>query len=141
MSSKPTPNLKQNTVLAFDDGLLTIKQSGHGDANGWGELAFHERQVEIDPDGFHKVEIPPSELRELRDFLNRTLPAAETGLTRQQLREQRDRFLTILKTVHEQFECPARNTNRGRAYREGVTISNDLREEVRAAIASVEAAS
>lgn len=83
MSSKPTPNLKQNTVLAFDDGLLTIKQSGHGDANGWGELAFHERQVEIDPDGFHKVEIPPSELRELRDFLNRTLPAAETGLTPQ----------------------------------------------------------
>lgn len=81
MSSKPTPNLKQSTVLAFDDGLLMIKQSGHGDANGWGELAFHERQVEIDPDGFHKVEIPPSELRELRDFLNRTLPAAETGLT------------------------------------------------------------
>lgn len=67
--------------------------------------------------------------------------ATETGLTPQQLREQRDRFLTILKTVHEQFECPARNTNRGRAYREGVTISNDLREEVRAAIASVEAAS
>ncbi len=66
-------DLKRNEVLSFDDGLLTIKISGHGDANGWGVLAFHERQVEIDPDGFHTVEIPPSELRELRDFITRVL--------------------------------------------------------------------
>lgn len=65
--------LKRGEVLSFDDGLLTIKMSGYGRADGWGELAFHERQVEIDADGFHKFEIPPSELRALRDFLNRVV--------------------------------------------------------------------
>jgi hypothetical protein len=67
--------LKRNEVLSFDDGLLTVRMSGHGRADGWGEIAFHERQIEIDPDGFHRAEIPPSELRALRDFLNRVLPA------------------------------------------------------------------
>jgi hypothetical protein len=66
--------LKRNEILSFDDGLLTVKLTGHEDgSNGWGELAFHERQVEIDADGFHKFEIPPSELRALRDFLNRVV--------------------------------------------------------------------
>ncbi len=65
--------LKRSEIFSFDDGLLTIKVSGHGRANGWGSLAFHERQVEIDADGFHTVEIPPSELRELRDFIDRVL--------------------------------------------------------------------
>lgn len=65
--------LKRGEVLSFDDGLLTVKMSGYGGADGWGELAFHERQVEIDADGFHKFEIPPSELRALRDFLNRVV--------------------------------------------------------------------
>lgn len=69
-----TQELKRNEVLSFDDGLLTVRMSGHGRADGWGELAFHERQIEIDADGFHKVEIPPSELRALRDFLNRVVP-------------------------------------------------------------------
>ena len=69
----PPADLKQSEVFSFDDGLLTIKVSGHGRANGWGSFAFHERQVEIDADGFHTVEIPPSELRELRDFLDRVL--------------------------------------------------------------------
>ncbi len=68
--------LKRNEVLSFDDGLLTIKISGHGDGDGWGSIAFHERQIEIDADGFHVAEIPPSELRALRDFLNRIIPAA-----------------------------------------------------------------
>lgn len=44
-----------------------------------------------------------------------------------------------LQAVHEQLECPARNTNRGRAYREGVTISNDVREMVAAALTPKEA--
>src|SRR5688572_6294821 len=71
--------MKQNQVLSFDDGLLTVKMSGHGHADGWGELAFHERQVEIDPEGFHKLEIPPSELRALRDFLNRVVPEGKAA--------------------------------------------------------------
>lgn len=65
--------LKRNEVFVFDDGILTVKIAGHEHGNGWGEFAFHERQVEIDADGYHKVEIPPSELRELRDFLTRVL--------------------------------------------------------------------
>ena len=69
-------DLKRNEVLSFDDGLLTIKISGHGAGDGWGSIAFHERQIEIDADGFHVAEIPPSELRALRDFLNRVIPAA-----------------------------------------------------------------
>ncbi|MFA7282421.1 MAG: hypothetical protein WC100_20230 [Sterolibacterium sp.] len=71
--------LKRNQVLSFDDGLLTIRISGHGEGNGWGSIAFHERQIEIDPDGFHTAEIPPSELRALRDFLNRVLPNTPTN--------------------------------------------------------------
>lgn len=69
-------DLKRNEVISFDDGLLTIKISGHGAGDGWGSIAFHERQIEIDADGFHIAEIPPSELRALRDFLNRIIPAA-----------------------------------------------------------------
>lgn len=69
-------DLKRNEVLSFDDGLLTIKISGHGAGDGWGSIAFHDRQIEIDADGFHIAEIPPSELRALRDFLNRIIPAA-----------------------------------------------------------------
>jgi hypothetical protein len=66
--------LKQNQVLNFDDGLLTVKVSGHGEANGWATLSFKENQFELDADGYQVVEIPPSELRELRDFLNRIMP-------------------------------------------------------------------
>lgn len=66
--------LKRNEVLSFDDGLLTVKMSGHGPADGWGRLAFHGRQIEIDAEGYHITKIPPSELAALRDFLNRVLP-------------------------------------------------------------------
>lgn len=44
------------------------------------------------------------------------------------------KMLQALIDIHAQLECPARNTNRGRAYREGVTISSGVREAVRAAI-------
>lgn len=66
-------DIKRNEVLSFEDGVLTVRISGHGPSNGWGEFAFHERQIEVDADGYHKVEILPSELREIRDFLNRVL--------------------------------------------------------------------
>lgn len=69
--------LKRNEVLSFDDGLLTVRIEGHGAQNGWATLTFHERQVEIYPDGFHAVEIPPSELRAIRDFLNRLTAAPD----------------------------------------------------------------
>lgn len=70
-SAETMRDLKHSKVFSFDDGLLTIKISGYGQEDGWGTLAFHERQIEIDADGFHCVEIAPSELREIRDFLNR----------------------------------------------------------------------
>lgn len=66
--------LKTNSVFVFVDGTLTIKVSGHGRANGWGEFAFHEGQIEWSDGGYALVEIPPSELDALRDFLNK-LPA------------------------------------------------------------------
>lgn len=69
--------LKRNEVLSFDDGLLTVRIDGHGAQDGWATLAFHERQVEVDADGFHTVEIPPSELRAIRDFLNRLTAAPD----------------------------------------------------------------
>ncbi|MCK1363511.1 hypothetical protein [Bradyrhizobium sp. 62] len=71
--------LKRNEVLCFDDGILTIKIAGHGAANGWATLAFQEKQFELDADGYQVVEIPPSELRELRDFLNRVTPVSVGG--------------------------------------------------------------
>jgi hypothetical protein len=64
-------DLKRNEVLCFNDGVLTVKMTGH--FKGWGQLAFHERQF-IDADGYQVVEIPPSELLALRDFLNRVVP-------------------------------------------------------------------
>lgn len=67
-------DLKRNEVLSFDDGLLRIKVSGHGPQDGWATLAFSEEQFELDADGYQVVEIAPSELRELRDFLNRVIP-------------------------------------------------------------------
>lgn len=65
--------LKRNEFLNFDDGLLTIKVSGHGQANGRATLAFSEEQFELDTDGYQVVEIAPTELRALRDFLNRVV--------------------------------------------------------------------
>lgn len=98
--------LKRNEVLSFDDGLLTVKISGHGGANGWGELAFHERQSELDADGFHHFEVLPSELRALRDFLNRVMPdhatASVLAATREhvvRLEVQRDELLKVLKVA------------------------------------------
>lgn len=61
--------LKQNQVFSFEDGTLTIKMSGHGKADGWAVLSFPERQVEVD-EGYHTMEIAPSELRALSKFLN-----------------------------------------------------------------------
>lgn len=43
-------------------------------------------------------------------------------------------LLAALEAIQKQLECPARNTCRGRAYAEGVVISTDVREQVKAAI-------
>jgi hypothetical protein len=68
-----TTGLKHSQVFVFDDGTLTIKMSGHGGADGWGTLSFPEHQVQIE-DGYHAIDIPPTELRALRDFLNLVMP-------------------------------------------------------------------
>jgi hypothetical protein len=64
--------LKHNSVFVFADGTLTIKRSGHGEANGWATLSIPESQIYWE-DGRAEVEIPPSELRELRDFIDKEL--------------------------------------------------------------------
>lgn len=65
--------MKHGEIFCFDDGQLRIKTSGHGSQDGWGEFTFHERQIELDADGFASIEVPPSELIALRDFLNRVI--------------------------------------------------------------------
>lgn len=102
-SAETMRDLKHSKVFSFDDGLLTIKISGYGQEDGWGTLAFHERQIEIDADGFHCVEIAPSELREIRDFLNRVTkpgpsdpipsqPDEQEAIAREPTVEQMDRI-------------------------------------------------
>lgn len=73
--------LKRSEVLLFDDGTLTVRTSGWGEQNGWAELSFHERQFKIDADGFYTVEIPPSEIEEIRQFLNRLPKPVDTATT------------------------------------------------------------
>jgi hypothetical protein len=95
-SAETMRDLKHSKVFSFDDGLLTIKISGYGQEDGWGTLAFHERQIEIDADGFHCVEIAPSELREIRDFLNRvTKPGPSDPIPSQP--DERDRIQQIIE--------------------------------------------
>jgi small-conductance mechanosensitive channel len=72
----------------------------------------------------------------IRSWANRAT-AAESALAA--TKAKLEAAEAVLRVVHEQFECPARNTNRGRAYREGVLVSNDVREMVSAAIATKEA--
>lgn len=64
------PELKRNAVFVFCEGTLTLKLDGHGPANGWALLSFPEDQVEIE-EGKVTVEIAPSELRELHQFLGK----------------------------------------------------------------------
>lgn len=47
-----------------------------------------------------------------------------------ELTRQRDDLKALLFKIHQQLECPARNTTRGHAFREGVLISGDVRKEV-----------
>lgn len=62
--------LRRNEVLVFCDGTLTIKQDGA--QIGWATLSIPEDQIEYE-DGHASVEIAPSELRELHDFIGRVL--------------------------------------------------------------------
>lgn len=64
--------LKYNSVFVFADGTLTIKRSGHGKANGWATLSIPESQIYWE-NGSAEVEIPPSELRQLHEFLGKEL--------------------------------------------------------------------
>ena len=75
-----TDDLKYNSVFVFADGKLTVKRSGHGRGNGWATLSIPERQIYWE-DGCAEVEIPPSELRQLRDFLTAELALAAKSLT------------------------------------------------------------
>jgi hypothetical protein len=72
--------LKRNSVFVFGAGTLTIRRAGHGKANGWAILSIPESQIRWE-DGRAEVEIPPSELRDLRDFLGAALSAGKGGET------------------------------------------------------------
>lgn len=71
--------MKRLQTLNFCEGTLSIKADGYGERNGWAELVFDENQVELQPKedrsgGYAIIEIAPSELIALRDWLNKTLP-------------------------------------------------------------------
>lgn len=75
-------DLKRGAVFSFLDGSISIKLEGYGERNGWAELVFDEKQVNFVPLDDREgssllIEMPKSELIELRDFLNRTFPAGE----------------------------------------------------------------
>lgn len=63
MSKEHSPKAGVLT-LCSGDGSLTIK------ADGWSVLSFAEAQAVRDGEGFLNFEIPPSELREIADFIN-----------------------------------------------------------------------
>ena len=67
----PEKELQRNSVLVFDGGNLTIRQNGP--QAGWGVFAINEDQVELIAEKA-EWEIPPSELKALRDFLNKAFP-------------------------------------------------------------------
>lgn len=61
---------KYQSAFGFHGGNLTIKRSGYGANNGDGHFAFAEDDLqweEVD----RWISIPQSELRELRNFLNK----------------------------------------------------------------------
>lgn len=83
--------LKRSEVLSFVDGTLSVKMSGYGRADKWGVLKFDEEQIETKPHddrngNYIEIEIPPTELLEIRDFLSRIfgenppLPVIEQSL-------------------------------------------------------------
>lgn len=75
--------MKRGEVFSFIDGTLRVKIDGYGEQNGWGQFVFDEKQVEFTPHEEDSgsslvVDVPKSELIELRDFLNRLFPLAAT---------------------------------------------------------------
>lgn len=94
-----TEEMKCNEVFVFEYGTLTIRGAGNGRAEGWATIAFKNDQIEID-DGHHLFDFPPSELRQLRDFLNRVVTPqtpsheyiAELKSENEQLRKRLDRL-------------------------------------------------
>lgn len=65
--------LQRNAVLVMDGATLRIKLNGP--TPGWAALVIKSDQL-LSEDEHATWEIPPSELRDLRDFLNKTFPAA-----------------------------------------------------------------
>ena len=68
--------LKTIKTLQFVEGDLSVKREGYGEKEGWAELRFDEKQIEWhahERGTYAVVEIAPSELRALRDFLNATI--------------------------------------------------------------------
>lgn len=69
--------LQRNSVFVMDGGALTVKLNGP--TPGWASLVIKSDQL-VSDDEYATWEIPPSELRQLRDWLNKTLPARIAGV-------------------------------------------------------------
>lgn len=73
-----TTELKRSATLDFEGGMLTINLSGFGDKNGSGCFVFDEEDVQWHPHDeksgcYLAVDIPRSEMVELRDWLTKQL--------------------------------------------------------------------
>lgn len=77
---------------------------------------------------------------ETGEFASRWI-ARELNLTNARLIAAAPHMLAALKAIQSQLECPARNTNRGRNFKEGVVISSDVGEMVSTAIIKAESKS
>ncbi len=66
-----TIELGRTHVFVMDGGTLTVTLNGED--KGWATLVIKEDQLLVE-EGYATWEIPPSELRQLRDFLNKRFP-------------------------------------------------------------------
>lgn len=74
--------MKTTRQFGFEGGVMAVRESGHGERDGSGYFQLDESDINWEPhdeaDGQYTIiEIPASELIELRDFLNRQFPLTE----------------------------------------------------------------
>jgi hypothetical protein len=77
------PEIKCSSVMSVDGATLTVRRSGYCQENGSGYFVLDENDVDWKPhderDGHYlEVKLAPSEMIELRDFLNREFPPEST---------------------------------------------------------------
>lgn len=70
--------MKYGASFQFEGGSLAVRRSGYGEKNGGATLAFKDSDLEYDFDrsdtATRWIEIGPSEVIAIRDFLNKEFP-------------------------------------------------------------------